>query len=184
MSSSTLESVCWLVLGCYIIFFSLPRFIQSFQVRYLTLLEVVKSWSGNSFFQNFQSSRGSKWICILISSLSFTHTHSLLPLIWIDLFRVCSSSSDSHIGTYLPTRINRSVMVQCQVRSGKVQVPDRWYPVQPNPRLLRKPEMSTTIRDIVLLYVSAFSWLQSMYLSFFFVLVCVFCVIGWTMGKK
>lgn len=57
--------------------------------------------------------------------LSLTHAHTLLPLICIDLFRVYSPSSDSHIGTYLPTRINRYVMVQCQVRSGKVQVPDR-----------------------------------------------------------
>lgn len=35
--------------------------------------------------------------------------------------------------------------------------------------------MSTTIRDIVLLYVSAFSWLQSLYLSFFCFVVCVLC---------
>lgn len=55
------------------------------------------------------------------SGFAFSHTHTLLPSICIDLFRVYSSSSDSHIGTYLPTRINRYVMVQCQVRSGKVR---------------------------------------------------------------
>lgn len=173
MSSSTLESVCWLVWGCYINFsFLYPVSYNPSRLGTSYLTSEIVIW--DFLFPKLS------WFRVDLHSLS----HTLLPSICIDLFRVYSSSSDSHIGTYLPTCINRYVMVQCQVRSGKVQVPDRWYPVQSNARFLRKPEMSTTIRDIVLLCVSAFSWLQKYVPEFFFVLLCVSCVIGWTIGKK
>lgn len=50
--------------------------------------------------------------------LSLLYTHTLLPSICIDLFRVYSSSSDSHIGTYLHVLI---VMLWCNVKSGQVR---------------------------------------------------------------
>lgn len=116
MSSSTLESVCWLVLGCYIIFFFSTPFhtILPGQVPDLTGGSEIVIWE--FLFPKFPKL---SWFEVDLHSLSF----SLPPSSSFNLYY--SSSSDSHIGTYLPTRINRSVMVQCQVRSGKVQVPDR-----------------------------------------------------------